>query len=135
MISDGFSTGDWETEIPEWFSPGAPFTDISVRQRPTSHSLHTHKKKPPGLSHEAIDSLEREVFNIAEGNGVLRAVQECCICLESFQKGDVLICLPCDHRYHPRCLHPWVQACGDCPYCRTSIVVDHGAHTKLQNQH
>lgn len=135
-ISDGFrivDTGDWETEIPEWFVAGAPFTDITVQGQPTADSLRTSKKKPPGLSLEDINCLQREVFNVVEGDGVSRAMRECCICLESFQKGDVLICLPCDHRYHPDCLDPWVKACGDCPYCRTGIVIDRVGHRKLQN--
>ncbi|XXG56938.1 hypothetical protein AAC387_Pa03g4231 [Persea americana] len=125
-ISDGFrivDTGDWETEIPEWFVAGAPFTDVTVQGQPTPDSLRTSKKKPPGLSLEDINCLQRVVFNVVEGDGVSRAMRECCICLESFQKGDVLICLPCDHRYHPDCLDPWVKACGDCPYCRTAHVL------------
>ncbi|KAF8013732.1 hypothetical protein BT93_I1564 [Corymbia citriodora subsp. variegata] len=83
-------------------------------------------KKPPGLSQDAIDHLHQEFFGCAHkgAQGFLDGVkQECCICLESFLEGDRLTCLPCEHKFHSACLVPWVQTCGDCPYCREAITV------------
>ncbi|XP_058081095.1 probable E3 ubiquitin-protein ligase RHY1A [Magnolia sinica] len=139
-ISDDFrvvDTGDWESEISRlWFADATPYTELNVQRDPSSILLDMTKKKPPGLSLEAINSLQQEVFTIADGadgDVVLSAVHECCICLESFQDGDRLICLPCRHGFHPTCLDPWVRTCGDCPYCRTDILVDDRVERKTLN--
>ncbi|XP_051137920.1 probable E3 ubiquitin-protein ligase RHY1A [Andrographis paniculata] len=89
------------------------------------------KRRPPGLSQEAISSLQVELFCPAEekdaaGLASVREISECSICLESFSPGDELVRLPCRHRYHLCCLYPWLQTCGDCPYCRRSIDVSTG---------
>lgn len=83
------------------------------------------KKHPAGLTRDSLDRLHVEVFNNTEtnGNGMSWASRDCSICLETFQEGDVLTCLPCEHRFHTCCLDPWVKSCGDCPNCRTAIVV------------
>ena len=85
------------------------------------------KKKPPGLSQEALDCLHLEVFSSKVEGAVSRASQDCSICLETFVEGDALICLPCSHRFHSACLDPWVRTCGDCPYCRRSVVTSNKA--------
>ncbi|KAL5839883.1 hypothetical protein ACOSQ4_012491 [Xanthoceras sorbifolium] len=48
--------------------------------------------------------------------------EECAICLERFKLGDTLVHLPCAHRFHARCLLPWLEANAQCPCCRTEIL-------------
>ncbi|KAK4257490.1 hypothetical protein QN277_007069 [Acacia crassicarpa] len=48
--------------------------------------------------------------------------EECAVCLESFKNGDTLINLPCAHKFHSRCLKPWLQNNSHCPCCRTTII-------------
>ncbi|XP_059652986.1 probable E3 ubiquitin-protein ligase RHY1A [Cornus florida] len=113
--------GDWETETsPQWAARVAAFTDQLLVP---SEAI----KRPPGLSKEALDCLQLENFSNTDNNdeiGISRASEDCSICLESFLEGEELICLPCKHRFHSCCLDPWVRACGDCPNCRTGIVVN-----------
>ncbi|KAK6916350.1 Zinc finger, RING-type [Dillenia turbinata] len=119
--------GDWETEIPrEWLVGDTPHVDLTSHSDWMPFIQGSNKRKPPGLSREALDYLCVEIFNDTDKDNEepnSRASQECSICLESFIKCDELICLPCEHRFHSRCLLPWVRVCGDCPYCRTGIVV------------
>eukprot|EP00958_Prasinococcus_capsulatus_P021920 scaffold3036_cov414-Prasinococcus_capsulatus_cf.AAC.29 len=59
--------------------------------------------------------------------------QMCSVCLEEYQDGDQLICLPtCGHRFHKqyandslldRCLAGWVATSATCPYCRNSLLL------------
>lgn len=91
------------------------------------------KKKPPGLHKEALSHLRWEIFKGIENDDTLvqsRSSQECTICLESFIMGDKLIHLPCGHEFHYACLNPWIQTCGDCPNCRTYVVIDFHRETK-----
>ncbi|XP_022869288.1 probable E3 ubiquitin-protein ligase RHY1A [Olea europaea var. sylvestris] len=110
--------GDWETETSEDWQASIPLSTDSVTQQ--------IGKRPPGLTQEALNSLHVDIFNDSDESdkqAISRASRECSICLESFLMGDELICLPCAHRFHFRCLEPWLRTCGDCPYCRRDIVV------------
>ncbi|KAI3422833.1 RING-type domain-containing protein [Psidium guajava] len=46
---------------------------------------------------------------------------ECAICLERFEVSETLVHLPCAHRFHSRCLVPWLEAHAHCPCCRMGI--------------
>ncbi|XP_058067490.1 probable E3 ubiquitin-protein ligase RHY1A [Magnolia sinica] len=47
---------------------------------------------------------------------------ECVVCLERFNTGELLVHLPCAHRFHSRCLVPWLETNTHCPCCRTEIL-------------
>lgn len=48
--------------------------------------------------------------------------EDCAVCLETFRNGETLIPLPCAHRFHSRCLKPWLENNSHCPCCRTTIL-------------
>ncbi|KAG9456211.1 hypothetical protein H6P81_000719 [Aristolochia fimbriata] len=52
--------------------------------------------------------------------GVLKQ-EECAVCLEAFKPQELLLHLPCCHRFHYRCLTPWLEENSHCPCCRTGI--------------
>ncbi|XP_011001692.1 PREDICTED: uncharacterized protein LOC105108889 [Populus euphratica] len=119
--------GDWGTDIPTGLFAGGSPSDDSTLQTERLHTMQeSHKKKPPGLTQDALHCLQSEVFSSVEKGiegGVSQVSWDCSICLESFTEGDELIRLPCEHRFHSACLDPWVRTCGDCPYCRRDVVV------------
>ncbi|KAI9828194.1 MAG: hypothetical protein M1826_006122 [Phylliscum demangeonii] len=46
----------------------------------------------------------------------------CSICTEDFVKGEDVRVLPCDHKYHPECIDPWLlNVSGTCPLCRIDL--------------
>ncbi|KAI0019387.1 hypothetical protein F4780DRAFT_443047 [Xylariomycetidae sp. FL0641] len=46
----------------------------------------------------------------------------CSICTEDFQVGEDVRVLPCDHKFHPACVDPWlVNVSGTCPLCRLDL--------------
>ncbi|KAK0122144.1 hypothetical protein ONS95_010405 [Cadophora gregata] len=46
----------------------------------------------------------------------------CSICTEDFTTGEDVRVLPCDHRYHPACIDPWLlNVSGTCPLCRHDL--------------
>ncbi|KAE8698581.1 RING/U-box superfamily protein, putative isoform 2 [Hibiscus syriacus] len=110
------------TEISTGLAPrGSPLTSETERFQ----LLHETSKKPPGLTQEAVNRLPLEVFSSQEVDverKTSRESRDCSICLDSFGEEDVLTRLPCGHRFHFACLDPWVRMCGDCPYCRRSIL-------------
>lgn len=48
--------------------------------------------------------------------------QGCSICTEDFELGQDQRVLPCDHRFHPECIDPWLlNVSGTCPLCRVDL--------------
>lgn len=49
--------------------------------------------------------------------------EECAVCLEKYKAGETLVHLPCTHRFHVKCLVPWLETNTHCPCCRMAIVI------------
>lgn len=46
----------------------------------------------------------------------------CSICTEDFTRGEDVRVLPCNHKYHPACIDPWLlNVSGTCPLCRVDL--------------
>lgn len=46
----------------------------------------------------------------------------CSICTEDFHVGEDVRVLPCNHKYHPQCIDPWlINVSGTCPLCRLDL--------------
>ncbi|CAK7198932.1 hypothetical protein SEUCBS139899_001600 [Sporothrix eucalyptigena] len=51
----------------------------------------------------------------------------CSICTEDFAVGEDVRVLPCNHKYHPHCVDPWlVNVSGTCPLCRLDLRPNDG---------
>lgn len=49
----------------------------------------------------------------------------CSICTEDFEKGQDLRVLPCDHKFHPECVDPWLlNVSGTCPLWSVSPKIN-----------
>lgn len=117
----------WDINLREWLSAwGFEERWHSVLLSPSDQiSLST------GLSKGAIRRLPKEVFiprGFTSGNkddvglkSDSSMQDDCSVCLEHFLAGQLLICLPCKHRFHPDCLTPWLESRGQCPYCRAKV--------------
>lgn len=89
-------------------------------------AFREQQSKPSGLGHEALSQLHHEVFTKPQITTTLstsNVSNDFSICLESFVEGNKLVNLDCGHRFHSSCLYPWLQTCGECPYCRSCIML------------
>lgn len=57
----------------------------------------------------------------ARGRGL--AEPSCIVCFDDFQVGEQVRVLPCGHRFHVRCIDPWLLLRAECPVCHKSIRV------------
>ena len=52
----------------------------------------------------------------------VRDSPNCSICTEDFTLGEELRVLPCNHKFHPLCVDPWLlNVSGTCPLCRIDL--------------
>uniref|UniRef100_A0A1D1Z3B5 E3 ubiquitin-protein ligase RING1-like n=1 Tax=Anthurium amnicola TaxID=1678845 RepID=A0A1D1Z3B5_9ARAE len=84
-------------------------------------------------SSSVLANLQREVFCPKGGASRRRfgwgklgwkssEQDDCVVCLEEFKAGDFLVHLPCAHRFHWRCVVPWLENNSHCPCCRMEIM-------------
>ncbi|MCJ1439678.1 MAG: hypothetical protein MMC23_000158 [Stictis urceolatum] len=46
----------------------------------------------------------------------------CSVCTDDFVKGQDTRVLPCNHKFHPECIDPWLlNVSGTCPLCRVDL--------------
>lgn len=68
-----------------------------------------------GIAAAAAASAESTTANENDHQG-------CSICTEDFERGQDQRVLPCDHRFHPECIDPWLlNVSGTCPLCRVDL--------------
>ena len=59
----------------------------------------------------------------------------CPICLDEFEDNDLLVLLPCNHRYHYECIiRDHIFLVKDCPYCRSPLP-EHPIIVKYTTSH
>jgi hypothetical protein len=95
--------------------PGA--TDASM---PTETAEATPNRTVPATEehHEGIAPAQPAVAAAASGNDSSSndGTLGCSICTEDFERGQDLRVLPCDHKFHPECVDPWLlNVSGTCP--------------------
>ncbi|CAL8344655.1 unnamed protein product [Lota lota] len=50
------------------------------------------------------------------------STSDCAICLEKYMDGEELRVIPCAHRFHKKCVDPWLLQHHTCPHCRHNIL-------------
>lgn len=110
---------------------------VLIQRHNSTDSLRPDNQKAG--SHEEgrriAGKLQREVYNSSK-KGMKKLISwsklagskasdlapvECVVCLEEFKTGEVLVHLPCAHRFHSSCVLPWLESNSHCPVCRTTI--------------
>lgn len=88
-------------------------------------------EKSPGPSYEEQSAYEMIRTEAVTATNCLHALpvtkakeataEECSICLEYVQVGDVQKFLPCGHGFHAACIDPWLRNSVFCPTCRIDV--------------
>ncbi|KAG7655138.1 Zinc finger RING-type [Arabidopsis suecica] len=66
-----------------------------------------------------VDRLARKVYNKKKKSNSDASV--CTICLEEFEKGEIVVTLPCGHEFDDGCIGKWFLKDHVCPLCRFEL--------------
>ncbi|XP_062196488.1 E3 ubiquitin-protein ligase SIRP1-like [Phragmites australis] len=74
----------------------------------------------PPATKEAIEAMP--TVEVDGGYGVDAA--SCPVCLEDYAAGQRAREMPCRHRFHGKCIVPWLEMHSSCPVCRFQLPAD-----------
>lgn len=103
---------------------------IKLKQRRSQNSMNR-------LAVQALEKMETRKFNSKskgrrDGSGGAldtlssSSTSDCAICLERYTDGEELRVIPCTHRFHRKCVDPWLLQHHTCPHCRHNIIEQKG---------
>lgn len=99
---------------------------IKLKQRRSQSSMNR-------MAIQALEKMETRKFK-AKGKGPRESTcgasdslsssstSDCAICLEKYIDGEELRVIPCAHRFHKKCVDPWLLQHHTCPHCRHNII-------------
>lgn len=112
----------------------SPHAEANVVEKRAADSDNAVPEEQLGASHveaaKTVDSPAVVEAGIApaqsdhEANSATSSpnTQGCSICTDDFVAGQDQRVLPCDHRFHPECIDPWLlNVSGTCPLCRIDL--------------
>ncbi len=80
-----------------------------AQSKTTEHIAHESGIGPDEHAHTHAEGSHTERPEVSEHLG-------CSICTEDFEKGEDVRVLPCNHKFHPACIDPWLlNVSGTCP--------------------
>uniref|UniRef100_A0A8D0E651 E3 ubiquitin-protein ligase ZNRF3 n=1 Tax=Salvator merianae TaxID=96440 RepID=A0A8D0E651_SALMN len=99
---------------------------IKLKQRHSQNSMNR-------LAVQALEKMETRKFKSklkgsCEGSCSAldtlssSSTSDCAICLEKYLDGEELRVIPCAHRFHRKCVDPWLLQHHTCPHCRHNII-------------
>lgn len=88
-------------------------TESSIQNEVSKDDLPTTFNE--GTSRRGVDEVDVAANNDSNGARNDEALV-CSICTEDFHVGEDMRVLPCNHKFHPQCVDPWlVNVSGTCP--------------------
>jgi hypothetical protein len=74
-------------------------------------------------SYDDIDSPQTRIVVNETSKRMNKVTDECIICYQEFEEGEIIITLQCDHYYHMNCINKWIQVREVCPQCQSPVNV------------
>lgn len=92
---------------------------ISNLFNPQSSDEHQNN----GLPEEYRNKLPKAKYKEAKTDDDENSFM-CTICQEEYSDEIEVICLPCTHLFHEKCINGWLNKSVECPNCRSNIIND-----------
>ncbi|EHL02372.1 putative E3 ubiquitin-protein ligase SDIR1 [Glarea lozoyensis 74030] len=131
---------------PEPTKPGSRDVELENGSALSTAPTRTDPQESGTTTSKEANAVSTSATAVAEGGAAKDApsgdaaasassVQEgdlgCSICTEDFTTGEDVRVLPCNHKYHPACIDPWLlNVSGTCPLCRHDLRSDASANSE-----
>lgn len=88
------------------------------------YRLNRHRRNEQRLKSEAKRAIRRlQVRTLQRDDEETNSESHmCAVCIESYNLGDVVTVLTCDHIFHKTCIEPWLLDKRTCPMCKCDIL-------------
>ena len=93
-------------------------------QRETSKSAHQENTTEASTQAATTENTGSGTRPQPTGDPIANADNglACSVCTDDFAKGQDVRVLPCNHKFHPECIDPWLlNVSGTCPLCRVDL--------------
>lgn len=97
------------TEVDDFASISESLRNFLINNQHLLNRRHRRRPNQEDLSSHII--TEDDVNNETE----------CNVCLESFVIDESVKMLACKHKYHEKCIGPWLRTNTTCPTCRRDV--------------
>jgi hypothetical protein len=91
----------------------------AIPEEPRRGSSKDQNATPPPITEDSSGAAGASAGVVQAGDVTGGSEDEylgCSICTEDFRVGEDVRVLPCDHKFHPTCIDPWlVDVSGTCP--------------------
>ena len=87
----------------------------------------------PPASERAIQNLK--TIEVKENNINEYKNITCNICLDTFEIGNILRILECNHEFHEKCIITWLKQNNTCPVCRHELESNDPNYERRKNNH
>lgn len=85
------------------------------------HNILMHESSRMGAPPAADDVIERLPSEVIGADADRESLGVCNISQETFEPGDTVVTLPCDHKYHKDNIVHWLEMHNTCPVCRIEV--------------
>ncbi|KAM6562118.1 hypothetical protein CsatB_022116 [Cannabis sativa] len=99
---------------------GASEADLSILPK-FKYQVSTTEEKPCAGAGKMVPVGTSSEY-LATERILLPEDAECCICLVSYDDGEDLHALPCNHHFHSTCIVKWLKMNATCPLCKYNIL-------------
>ncbi|KAG7541402.1 Zinc finger RING-type [Arabidopsis thaliana x Arabidopsis arenosa] len=89
---------------------------------PSLDHLLEHLADNDSTRHGSLPARKEAVENLPTVK-ICESLQ-CSICLDDFDRGSEAKEMPCKHKFHIRCIVPWLELHSSCPVCRYELPPD-----------
>lgn len=97
------------TSSPSLHGPSEPFGASRVSSDAVDQEPELVKTETAG------DHFKPSVEEVGDGNNAENGLA-CSVCTDDFVRGQSVRVLPCNHKFHPECIDPWLlNVSGTCP--------------------
>jgi len=102
-------------------------SEVGMIKSPETSHLSPSVLSSPEIIQDGHESREHTIVsNPPDTRPTSMPISEsalgCSICTDDFEPGQDVRVLPCDHKFHPACVDPWLlNVSGTCPLCRIDL--------------